>query len=48
MKKPPKWGGGGEESSINNTITTKQKLGCTKAFDLPTTKKSFLFGSADI
>jgi hypothetical protein len=48
MKKPPKWGGGGEVSSNKNTNPTKQKLGCTKAFDLPTTKKSFLFGSADI
>jgi hypothetical protein len=38
MKKPPKWG---EESSINNTITIKQKLGCNKAFDLPTTQKIF-------
>jgi hypothetical protein len=45
MKKPPKWG---EESSINNTITIKQKLGCNKPFDLPTTKKSFLFGLQDI
>jgi len=33
--------GEGEESSINNTITTKQKLGCNKPFDLPTTKKIF-------
>jgi hypothetical protein len=43
MKKPPKWGWGGEESSINNTITTKQKLGCNKPFDLPTTKKNLFY-----